>query len=75
MGTGLNFTKTKLHKVIYMQEGTKLHKNKIAQSQICTRAQNCTREQNCKKTILHQGSILQESKKIQKKKLLTEGKG
>ena len=35
-----------------LQEGTKLHENKIARSQIFTKEQNCT------KTILHQGSIL-----------------
>ena len=48
MGTGLNWTKTKMHKVTKLHGGTKLHENKIARSQICT------------KPKLHEGTKLHE---------------
>ena len=31
MGTGLNYTNTKLHEFTILHEGTQLHENKIAQ--------------------------------------------
>ena len=48
MGTGQNYTKTKLH------EWSILHEDTFARRQVCTRGQNCT------KKIFHQASIFHE---------------
>ena len=54
MGTGLNCTKTKLHEVNKMHEGTKLDANKIA------RMHKIVRNQICAKPNLHKGTKLHE---------------
>ena len=64
MVTGQNCTKTKLHEITELREGTILHKHKIARGDKIVRRKFFTKGQFCIKV-----------KKKQKKKLLTLGKG